>query len=203
MPRTKSDDDSSPDGDAGSQENWHAEKRSNDTHESSTDSQAWLFRKSWGTGTHHFVSKSEWSDAALLERVRRWVLPHMNPANGLFWIVDDKGFPKQGKHSVGVARQYCGQLGKQDNCQVAVSLSVATEDASLPVAYQLYLPREWSEDTARCQRAGVPDEVAFSTKPQMAAAQLRQARESGAPDGLCWRTPVTGTTASFVTPSAN
>ncbi|WP_168787631.1 IS701 family transposase [Paraburkholderia aromaticivorans] len=133
---------------------------------------------------HHFVSKSEWSDAALLEQVRRWVLPHMNPANGLFWIIDDTGFPKQGKHSVGVARQYCGQLGKQDNCQVAVSLSVATEDASLPVAYQLYLPHEWSEDPARCQRAGVPDEIAFSTKPQMAATQLREARESGAPDGI-------------------
>jgi len=65
---------------------------------------------------HHFVSKSEWSDAALLEQVRRWVLPHMNAANGLYWIIDDTGFPKKGKHSVGVARQYCGQLGKQDNC---------------------------------------------------------------------------------------
>lgn len=95
---------------------------------------------------HHFVAKSEWSDTALLEQVRRWVLPHMDPTGGLYWIIDDTGFPKKGKHSVGVARQYCGQLGKQDNCQVAVSLSVATEDASLPVSYRLYLPREWSDD---------------------------------------------------------
>ncbi|MCQ0034605.1 transposase [Burkholderia glumae] len=87
---------------------------------------------------HHFVAKSEWSDTALLEQVRRWVLPHMDPTGGLYWIIDDKGFPKKGKHSVGVARQYCGQLGKQYNCQVAVSLSVATQDASLPVSYRLY-----------------------------------------------------------------
>ncbi|XHO07310.1 IS701 family transposase ISBfun4 (plasmid) [Ralstonia syzygii] len=133
---------------------------------------------------HHFVSKSEWSDGALLEQVRRWVLPHMDPAKGLYWIIDDTGFPKKGKHSVGVARQYCGQLGKQDNCQVAVSLSVATEEASLPVAYQLYLPQEWSDDPTRRQQAGVPDEIGFATKPQIAIAQLHEARQSGAPDGI-------------------
>ena len=82
------------------------------------------------------------SDTALLEQVRRWVLPHMDPAGGLHWIIDDTGFPKKGKHSVGVARQCCCQLGKQDNCLVAMSLSLATEDASLPVSYRLYLPRE-------------------------------------------------------------
>jgi len=133
---------------------------------------------------HHFVAKSGWSDTALLEQVRRWVLPHMDPTDGLYWIIDDTGFPKKGKHSVGVARQYCGQLGKQDNCQVAVSLSVATEDASLPVSYRLYLPREWSDDPARRQKAGVPDEIEFATKPEIATEQLREARQSGAPDGI-------------------
>ena len=64
------------------------------------------------------------------------------------WIIDDTGFPKKGSHSVGVARQYCGQLGKQDNCQVAVSLSVATHQGSLPVGYRLYLPKEWADDAA-------------------------------------------------------
>ncbi|WP_133670934.1 IS701 family transposase [Burkholderia pseudomallei] len=133
---------------------------------------------------HHFVSKSEWSDAALLEQVRRWVLPHMDPAKGLYWIIDDTGFPKKGKHSVGVARQYCGQLGKQDNCQVAVSLSVATEEASLPVAYQLYLPQDWIDDLEQRVQAGVPHEIEFATKPQIAITQLREARQSGAPDGI-------------------
>ena len=65
------------------------------------------------------------------------------------WIIDDTGFPKKGKHSVGVARQYCGQLGKQDNCQAAVSLSIANRQASLPVRYRLYLPQEWADDAAQ------------------------------------------------------
>lgn len=65
----------------------------------------------------------------------------MDPAGRLYWIIDDTGFPKKGMHSVGVARQYCGRLGKQDNGQVVVSLSAATEDASLPASYRLYLLR--------------------------------------------------------------
>jgi SRSO17 transposase len=72
------------------------------------------------------------------------------------WIIDDTGFRKQGSHSVGVARQYCGQLGKRDNCQVAVSLSIANHHASLPVAYRLYLSQEWVQDGARRKKAGVP-----------------------------------------------
>ncbi|MGT2477539.1 transposase [Paraburkholderia terrae] len=79
-------------------------------------------------------------------------------SGGGFWIIDDTGFPKKGKHSVGVARQYCGLLGKQDNCQVAVSVSLAFEPASVPVVWQLYLPREWAEDTERRRAAGIPAE---------------------------------------------
>ncbi|TKD38837.1 IS701 family transposase, partial [Azotobacter chroococcum] len=82
---------------------------------------------------HHFVAKADWSDAELLRRVARWVLPTMDLSAGGYWLVDDTGFPKKGRHSVGVARQYCGVLGKQDNCQVAVSVSLACEQASLPV----------------------------------------------------------------------
>ena len=81
---------------------------------------------------HHFVAKAEWSDDEMLRRVAQWVVPHMDLSRGGFWIVDDTGFPKQGIHSVGVARQYCGMLGKQDNCQVAVSVSLAASKAACP-----------------------------------------------------------------------
>jgi len=85
----------------------------------------------------HFVGQARWSDEAVLSKVREMVLPSIE-RHGLIeaWIIDDTAFAKKGRHSVGVARQYCGQLGKQDNCQVAVSLSVANHYASLPVAYR-------------------------------------------------------------------
>jgi len=130
---------------------------------------------------HHFVSRAEWSDEHMLQRVAQWVVPKMDFASGGFWIVDDTAFPKKGKHSVGVARQYCGVLGKQDNCQVAVSVSVANEQASLPVAWQLYLPREWALDKARRTKAGVPSDVAFATKTQIALGQLERLLWQGAP----------------------
>lgn len=130
---------------------------------------------------HHFVAKSGWSDEQMLRRVARWVVPLMDMSDGGFWIIDDTGFPKKGTHSVGVARQYCGVLGKQDNCQVAVSVSLACEDGSLPVAWQLYLPRSWAEDTERRRKAGVPEDVGFATKPQIALQQLRHLLDEGAP----------------------
>ena len=105
----------------------------------------------------HFVGKGDWSDAAVLSKVREQVVPKIETHGAISaWIIDDTGFPKKGKHSVGVARQYCGQLGKQDNCQVAVSLSMANEHASLPVAYSLYLPESWIEDAERRAKMGVP-----------------------------------------------
>ena len=97
--------------------------------------------------------------------------------------MDDTGLPKKGKHSVSVARQYCGQLGKQDNCQVAVSLSLASETASLPIAYRLYLPKTWARDAGRRHKAGVPEEVVFKTKPEIALAQITAAREAGVAPG--------------------
>ena len=129
---------------------------------------------------HHFVAKADWSDAAVLAAVRARVLPSIerrSPIRAL--IVDDTGMPKKGEHSVGVARQYCGQLGKQDNCQVAVSLSAANDHASLTIAYRLYLPHEWIDDPARRAKAGVPDDIVFQTKPQIALDQLRAARAAG------------------------
>ena len=131
---------------------------------------------------HHFVAKADWCDAAVLGAVRAHVLPlieHGGPIRG--WVVDDTGIPKKGTHSVGVARQYCGQLGKQDNCQVAVTLSLAAGHASLPVAHRLYLPPSWADDPPRRAKAGVPEEVTFQTKPQIALDQIRAALAAGAP----------------------
>jgi SRSO17 transposase len=131
---------------------------------------------------HHLVADSPWSDEAVLENVREHVLGAMNWSGQVAaWIVDDTGFPKKGTHSVGVARQYCGQVGKQDNCQVAVSLSVATHHASFPVAWRLYLPESWASDPERRKATGIPDEIGFQTKPAIALAQIRQAVEQGIP----------------------
>ena len=131
---------------------------------------------------HHVVAHAPWSDEALLAGVRKEVLPAMMEKGPLVaWIVDDTGFVKKGQHSVGVTRQYCGQVGKQENCRVAVSLSVATEQASLPIAWRLYLPEIWAQDQQRREETGVPPEVAFQTKPQIALEQIRKAVEAGVP----------------------
>lgn len=121
-----------------------------------------------------------------MARVRDWALPRMIERGGAItaWIVDDTGFPKKGKHSVGVARQYCGQLGKQDNCQVAVSLSIANESASLPVAWQLYLPEIWADDPERRKKARIPEEILFRTKPQIALEQIRATFATQTPAGV-------------------
>lgn len=134
---------------------------------------------------HHVVADAPWSDAAVLRQVRSAVLPAMQKRGPVVcWIVDDTGFPKKGSHSVGVARQYCGQVGKQDNCRVAVSLSVATWSSSLPIAYSLYLPEVWANDKRRRKEAGIPKEVQFQTKPQIALGQIRAAVEEKVPKGV-------------------
>jgi SRSO17 transposase len=134
---------------------------------------------------HHLVAEAPWSDEAILAAVRDSTLPDLE-AHGpvLAWIVDDTGIPKKGAHSVGVARQYCGQLGKTENCQVAVSLSLASETASLPIAYRLYLPKPWARDAKRRKKAGIPKQVKFRTKPEMALEQIRAAVEQGLPPGV-------------------
>jgi SRSO17 transposase len=134
---------------------------------------------------HHVVADAPWSDAAVLQQVRTAVLPAMQKHGRIVcWIVDDTGFPKKGSHSVGVARQYCGQTGKQDNCRVAVSLSVSTWSSSLPIAYRLYLPEVWATDQRRRKQSGIPEQVPFQTKPQIALEQIRQAVGEEVPRGV-------------------
>jgi SRSO17 transposase len=146
----------------------------------------------------HFVGQAPWSDEALMGRVRDWVLPRIERRGAIrAWIIDDTGFPKKGKHSVGVARQYCGQLGKQDNCQVAVSLSVANDAASLPIAYRLYLPQAWADDPERRRTAKVPVEIAFQTKPQIALEQIKAAKAQGIAPGVVLADAGYGTDGSF------
>jgi SRSO17 transposase len=133
----------------------------------------------------HFVGQGQWSDEKLLAKVRELVLPGIERHGAIrAWIFDDTSFPKQGRHSVGVARQYSGQLGKQDNCQVVVSLSLANDYASLPVAHRLYLPQEWIGDAARRAKAGVPEDIGFKTKPQIALDLIRWACAAGLPLGV-------------------
>ncbi|HEX4066641.1 MAG TPA: IS701 family transposase [Acidobacteriaceae bacterium] len=147
---------------------------------------------------HHVVSTAAWSDEMLLHRVRDAVLPAMTRQDPVVaWIIDDTGLPKKGRHSVGVTRQYCGQTGKQDNCQVAVSLSVATWEASLPIAWRLYLPDIWASDAERRRKAGVPEEIGFRTKLEIALDQIRQAVQDGVAQGPILADPAYGNDTGF------
>jgi SRSO17 transposase len=147
---------------------------------------------------HHVVAHAAWSDEALLEQVRHEILPVMTQDGPVVaWIVDDTGFLKKGTHSVGVARQYCGQVGKQENCRVAVSLSVATQHASLPISWRLYLPEIWAQDRKRREETGVPEEVVFQTKPAIALEQIRAAVERGTPAGVVLVDAAYGTDTQF------
>jgi SRSO17 transposase len=146
----------------------------------------------------HFVAEGAWSDEAVLAKVREMVLPTIERHGAIkAWIIDDTSFPKHGAHSVGVTHQYCGELGKQANCQAAVSLSLANTHASLPVAYRLYLPKSWAEDTKRREKAGVPKEIDFQTKPKIALDQLAWACAAGLPRGVVLMDAAYGTDASL------
>jgi SRSO17 transposase len=146
----------------------------------------------------HFVAEGVWSDEVVLAKVRGMVLPEIERHGAIrAWIIDDTSFPKHGPHSVGVTHQYCGELGKQANCQTAVSLSLANTHASLPVAYRLYLPRSWAEDKKRRRKAGVPDGIAFQTKPKIALDQLAWACAAGLPRGVVLMDSAYGTDASL------
>jgi len=129
---------------------------------------------------HHFVADAPWDANALISGARDYALEQMRRRGPIeAWVLDDTGIPKKGKHSVGVARQYCGVLGKQDNCQVAVSISLATELFSVPAAYRLYLPETWAKDEDRRNTARVPEEIQFQTKWQIALDQIDQLLSEG------------------------
>lgn len=120
-----------------------------------------------------FIGQSPWGVAEVRARLARRMEKELCPAAG--WIIDDTGFPKQGRHSVAVARQYSGTLGKTGNCQVAVSLHLATDDASVPLDFELYLPESWASDAQRRRKAGIPEEIVFRTKWQIALTLIDRA----------------------------
>src|SRR4051812_5658357 len=131
---------------------------------------------------HHFVATSPWDTQEIIRAARGYALEKFEHHGGVeAWVLDDTAYPKKGTHSVGVGRQYCGILGKQDNCQVAVTLSLANELMSVPAAYRLYLPQDWAEDRARRKVAGVPDDVTFQTKTEIALDQIDLLLAEGVP----------------------
>ena len=118
---------------------------------------------------HHFVASAPWESQAALAVARDYALEQIERhAPVAAWVVDDTGMPKKGSHSVGVARQYCGILGKQENCQVVVTVSLTNTTMSVPGAYRLYLPEAWAKDPKRRRKAGVPPEITFATKWEIA-----------------------------------
>ena len=125
------------------------------------------------------VAQSPWDEQAVLARLGRMLLDEVAELQA--YVVDDTGFAKKGTESVGVARQYSGTLGRVDNCQVATSLHLAGEGASGCIGFRLYLPQEWAEDTEAREKVGVPDEVEFQTKWQIALDLLDAALEAGLP----------------------
>lgn len=128
-------------------------------------------------GLQQFVSASPWSDQAVWTVVRRQIIPHLEPMAA--WVVDETGWLKQGQHSVGVAHQYCGSVGKQAHCQVSVELVVSDGRIAAPIGGRLYLPERWTKDPTRCARAGVPATITFATKPRLALQLIREALADG------------------------
>lgn len=127
---------------------------------------------------HHFVATSPWATAPLERELARTAQRLVGGPQAVL-IIDDTALPKQGRHSVGVARQYCGALGKTANCQTLVSLTLARGEVPVPLALRLYLPEEWTADRARCRRAGVPADLGFRTKNELALAELDRVRAAG------------------------
>jgi SRSO17 transposase len=146
----------------------------------------------------HFALDAPWSDDAVRREAAHYALEAMTKHDAVdSWIIDDTGFLKQGKHSVGVQRQYTGSAGKTTNCQIGVSLAITTRTEQLPIDFALYLPESWTETRARRKEARIPDEIQFATKPELALRLIRQAVDNGVPPGLVLADQAYGTAREF------
>ena len=145
-----------------------------------------------------FATDSPWSDERIRRAAAQYALAPMTAREPIeVWITDDTGFLKQGTHSVGVQRQYTGSAGKVTNCQIGVSLSVATRTEHLPIDFELYLPRSWTDDPARMKEARVTDGIEFQTKPELALNMIRRAVAAGVPKGVVLADSAYGSSKAF------
>jgi SRSO17 transposase len=131
-------------------------------------------------GFQYLLSRADWDAAAVRDELRRYVIQHLGDSNGVL-VLDETGFLKKGAHLAGVARQYSGTAGKVENCQIGVFLSYASALGHALLDRELYVPKEWTDDRARCRQAGIPDERGFATKPQLACQMLARAFAAGLP----------------------
>jgi SRSO17 transposase len=146
----------------------------------------------------NFMNNAPWNHEEILSRAVAYALPALTFQEPIrAWVIDDTGIPKKGKHSVGVSHQYCGQLGKQANCQVAVMLSLANAHASMPVSYRLYLPKGWIEDDALRRETKIPENIIFSTKTQIALMQIDDALQRQLPIGTVLADAAYGNDTNF------
>ncbi len=147
-------------------------------------------------GIQRVLDRYAWDTDAVRDDLRTYVVAALADPAGVL-VVDETGFPKQGTHSAGVARQYCGTLGKRANCQIGVFLGYASPRGHVGLDRALYLPKEWTDDRARCREAGVPDDVAFQTKPQLALTLVERALDAGVPAAWVAADEVYGNDSKF------
>ncbi len=146
----------------------------------------------------YFLARSSWDDRAVRLEAARYAIDAVQEREPITtWIVDDTGFLKQGTHSVGVQRQYTGSAGKITNCQLGVSLAVATSSEQIPVDFELYLPVSWIEDPGRRREARVPDEMTFKTKVQLALEMIERAARNGIPGSILLADSAYGDSTDF------
>jgi SRSO17 transposase len=129
-------------------------------------------------GVQRLLQEADWDEQAVRDELRTYVMEHLADEQGVL-VVDETGFLKKGKKSAGVARQYSGTAGRRENCQVGVFLLYASPKGAAFIDRALYLPQEWTEDRVRCREAGIPDEVAFATKGELAQQMLERAFAAG------------------------
>lgn len=144
----------------------------------------WQLAEAVGDATpsaiQHLLSRAVWDADAVRDDLRDYVVEHLGRRDAVL-VVDETGFLKKGEHSAGVQRQYSGTAGRIENCQIGVFLAYASDQGHAFIDRELYLPKSWSDDPDRCDKAGVPEDQSFATKPEIARRMLQRAMDAGVP----------------------